>query len=231
MAEQRDARLLTEADFGRIGDACGRWLTPLNRADLEIACGDFVLALSFVDGASSDHKKELAALERWAAEGLRRFKELSTDARFASRINVYGQVGMAPKNLDSDHVEWLASVKERARSGRAQIERYGKLYGVVWRRPHDYLIRRVAEELELPLETAVDKDGPTGPLFWVMRAIYQALGDRDGHLKHAMGAAWLSDEGLRSRIRAAAKPEADPEPEGTKRKKARKTKRKKARKK
>src|SRR5262249_42681675 len=127
MAEAREARLLTEADFERIGNACDTWPAPPKRADLEIVCREFVLSLSFVDRAPSKHKKELAALGRWAAEGLRRFEKLSTAARLASRINVYEQVGMALKNLDSDHVEWLASVEERARSGRAEIERYGKL--------------------------------------------------------------------------------------------------------
>src|SRR5262249_21736119 len=152
---------------------------PPKRADLEIVCREFVLALSFVDGAPSKHKKELAALGRWAAEGLRRFEKLSTAARLASRINVYEQVGMALKNLDSDHVEWLASVEERARSGRAEIERYGKLSGVA-RDPHDFLIRRVAEELGLPLKAAVDADGPTGPLFRVISIVYEALGRDKG---------------------------------------------------
>jgi hypothetical protein len=73
-------------------------------------------------------------------------------------------------------MQWLGTVEERARAGRERIKRDRNLWsGAAWKDPDVFLIRHIADVLNLPLRISANANGPRGPLLEVMKVLYDVL--------------------------------------------------------
>jgi hypothetical protein len=170
-------RLCTPKESDRISIARRRALTATEQAGVNSTCRQYVQVLPHVRGGPKKHCKQLAQIESWAVAGCKQLEALSAAARLASKIDISsgGQT-----NEDRAHIDWLMTVGAKARSGRQEIGRRGKLHGVLWQDPDVFLIVYVARALGMPLRASVitGRDGGAvadGPLVRVMEEVYKVL--------------------------------------------------------
>jgi hypothetical protein len=122
-------------------------------------------------GAPTDHQRDLKILETWARRGQEILKCLHGGSRRASGIKIGNST-----EADCGGIKWLGTVEERARAGRDGIKRDRSLWsGTDWKYPDDFLLRHIAGVLQLPVRKSANTNGPCGPLFNVMKVIYDLL--------------------------------------------------------